>query len=114
MGSSAIVCFERTGLNEKKHMSHSSKNCLGKRSDQKYIKKGLGGTLCNRAYAVKNYNKYEHKGKKGPKPPNKHNEMLFIFANKSGSRQETKKTKKIKAKDLKKRSYYKIKISSSD
>ena len=95
-------------------MSHSSKNCLCKRSDQKYIKKWLGGTLCNRAYAVKNYNKSEYKGKKGPKPPNKHNKMIFIFAKKSGSRQETKKIKKIKAKDLKKRSYYKIKISSSD
>ena len=52
-------------MTEQKYMSHSSKNCFGKRSDQKYTKEVMGGALCNRYDAVKNYNKCEHKWKKG-------------------------------------------------
>ena len=38
---------------EQKYTSHSSDFVFDKRSDQKYIREGLGGALGNRADAVK-------------------------------------------------------------
>ena len=36
-----VLC-KKAGMPEQKHMSHSSENCFGKRSNQQSIKNGLG------------------------------------------------------------------------
>ena len=84
-------------------MPHSSESCFGKRSDQHFIKGGLGGDPGNRADDAKYYNKSEHKWKKELKFLKKKNKILFSTAKKSGSRRELKNTKNIKAKASKKR-----------
>ena len=52
---------------ELKWKYHISKNCFGKRSDQKYVKDGLEGPIYNRAASIKNYQKYENKWKRDMK-----------------------------------------------
>ena len=99
-------------MSKQKYMSHISENCFGKRSDQQSIQDGLGGDLGNRANAVKQYKKYEHKCKKYLKAIKNQNEMLYIIAKKSGSRRELINISNIKAKASKKRSNYSSDSSS--
>ena len=84
-------------------MSHSAEDCFGKHSDQKSVKDGLGGPMGSRAEAVKQWKKSESKWRKELKDLKKQNKTLFSIANKSGSRRELKKIKKIRAKASKKR-----------
>ena len=70
-------------------------------------------TLGNRADAVNHYKKYEQKWKKCLKALKKKNNMIYRITNNSSSCTELKKTKKIRAKDFKKRSYYRRKSSRS-
>ena len=53
-----MLC-KKSVIHEQNYMSHSSENCFGKSSDQKYIKEGLEGALGNRDDAFKRYNKSE-------------------------------------------------------
>ena len=99
---------------ERKYMSHISESCFVKSPDQHSIKEVLGGSLCNRADAVKHYKKYEHKWRKELKALKKQNEMLYRISNNSGSRHKLKRIKNIKAKACRKRSYYRSNSSSSD
>ena len=39
----SCVLFNKLGIYEQNYMLHNSEYCFGKRSDQKFVKKGLGG-----------------------------------------------------------------------
>ena len=58
-----MLC-KKAGIHEHKWKSHSSENCFGKRSDQKYVKDGLGGPLGNIANVAKHDQKTEKKWKR--------------------------------------------------
>ena len=60
-------------------MSHSSEDCFGKCSYQKFIMDGLEGPLCSRADAVKQYNKSEQKWKKDMKALKKQNKIFIAL-----------------------------------
>ena len=100
------VLSKKAGMPERKYMLHSSEKCFGKRSNQQSIKEGLGGALGNRADAVKQYKKSEHKWKKYLKLLKKQNKMVYSIAKKSGSRLELKKINNINTKVSMKSSYY--------
>ena len=99
---------------ERKYMSYIFVNCFDKRSYQQSFKAELGGALDNRAYAIKNYKKYEHKWKKELKPLKKQNKMIFSVSKKSGSSRKLNNINKISAKASNKCSYPSSKISIGD
>ena len=99
-----MLC-KKTVIPKKKYKSYSSKNCFGKISDQELVKDGLVGSLGNRADAVKYYHKTEKKWKQELKSLKNQKKIIFIMANKSVSRREIKKIKKIKTNSYRKRSY---------
>ena len=65
----------------------------------------MGGSLGNKADAVKHYKKSEHKWMKYLKDLNKQNKILYSIAKKSVSLCELKKIKNIEAKNFKKCRY---------
>ena len=67
---------KKAGIPEKKYMSHISENCFGKLSYQQPTKLEMGGSIGNRADAVKHCKKYEHKWRKDIKVLKKQNKML--------------------------------------
>ena len=72
------------------------------------IKNGMGGYMGSGTDTVEQYKKSENEWNKDLKATKKQNNMLYSIANKSGSRREIKKFKKIREEDSKKTS-----ISSS-
>ena len=107
---------KKVRINKRKYMLHIFENCFGKRSNHKYIKKGLGVALGNRADAIKKYKNSEYKWKKYLKAIKKNNITIYSIAKKSSSSRELKKIKNIRAKSSKKRIYSSIdsSISGSD
>ena len=51
-------------MSERKYKSHITENFFGRRSDQEYIKKGLGCILGNSITAVEQYHKNVKKWKR--------------------------------------------------
>ena len=105
---------KKSGIPEIKYMSHSSKNFFGKRSDQQYIKEGLGGGIGNRADSVEHYNKSGHKWKKYIKSLKNKNKMIFSIDMNSISRRKLNNIKNTKAKVSKNHRYSISDGSSSD
>ena len=88
-GSSAIAYFARRQECLRESIYHIAlRNILEKRSDQHYIKNGLGGALGNRADAVNQYKNSEHKWKKELKDIKKQNKIMYRIAKKSSLRHE--------------------------
>ena len=114
-GSSAIAYFARRQECLRESIYHIAlRNILEKRSDQHYIKNGLGGALGNRADAVNQYKNSEHKWKKELKALKNQNKMLYSIAKNFGSRRELKNINNIKAEAYKKRRYYISKSSGNE
>ena len=101
------VILKKVGIPERKYASHSTKDCTGVRT-KRSIKDGMLGPIGSRNNAVQQHKKHENKWKKEMKSLKKQNNILYSIANKSGSRREIKKFKKIREEDSKKTS-----ISSS-
>ena len=62
-------------------MLHSAEDCFGMRSDQNYVKDGLGGPMVIRSEDVKQWKNSEKKCKKELKALKKQNKMLFRISN---------------------------------
>ena len=58
-------------MTKRKYKLHNSENSFGRRSEQKYIKEGLGGNLDNRDKAVEYLQKSKKKWKRNLKYPKK-------------------------------------------
>ena len=73
-----------------------------------------GGSLVNRACAVKHYHKTEKNWKGGMKYFRKEKKMIYSMTKKSGSHHDIKNIKKIHKKASKKCSYSSSDVYSSD
>ena len=95
------VLFNKSGIPERKYMSHNTEDCTGVRTKCS-IKYGMGGPIGSRNNAVQQHKKYEKKWKKDLKALKKQNKILYSITKKSGSRHEIQKinnTRKEASKD---------------
>ena len=67
-GEKRYCVLYKEGTPERNYMSHISDNYFVKQSNQQSIKDILGGSLGNRADAIKHHKKSEHKQKRSRNP----------------------------------------------
>ena len=92
-----LIIYKNSLITENSYMSNSAETWFGNISDQKYLKKGLGGNLGNIDSAVKHLNKSEKNFKRELNSIKKQKKILYRMAKHTGSRRYLKKINNIRS-----------------